>query len=218
MTPAIAYPYGSPDRPLVVCDVDEVVLEFVQPFRDFLASHEFELVTDSFKLTGNIRPHGGGGPLDGPATKLLLSDFFAEQERWQRPAIGAAEALAMLAQACDLVFLSAMPPQHAAVRRRHLDALGLHAFPLIADESPKGVIVQALRGAASRPAAFIDDLPHNHAAVMRDAPGVACIHLMANADFRALMPPLPEGIAIARDWPHCTSLVQSAFAHSPHQD
>ncbi|HOV03921.1 MAG TPA: hypothetical protein PLG99_05890, partial [Kaistiaceae bacterium] len=41
-------------RPLVVCDVDEVVLSFIGPFETYLADSGFRLVARSYGLTGNI--------------------------------------------------------------------------------------------------------------------------------------------------------------------
>ena len=42
------------DRPLLVLDVDEVVLEFIRPFTGYLGTLGLELQPDSFRLHGNI--------------------------------------------------------------------------------------------------------------------------------------------------------------------
>ncbi|NKF32532.1 hypothetical protein HER21_39585, partial [Pseudomonas sp. BGM005] len=42
------------ERPLVVCDVDDVVLQFIDPFQLFLQSLGHELLPRSFRLHGNI--------------------------------------------------------------------------------------------------------------------------------------------------------------------
>ena len=42
------------NRPLVVCDIDEVVLEFLTPFRNFLRASGLDLLPRSFRLHGNI--------------------------------------------------------------------------------------------------------------------------------------------------------------------
>ena len=41
-------------RPLLVLDVDEVMLEFVRPFTGFLNSQNLDLKTTSFRLHGNV--------------------------------------------------------------------------------------------------------------------------------------------------------------------
>ncbi len=49
-------------RPLLVCDVDEVILEFLDPFHAYLESVEHRLHPDSFRLHGNVRHFGGTPP------------------------------------------------------------------------------------------------------------------------------------------------------------
>ena len=43
------------DRPLVICDVDEVVVHFTRDFEDFLAGHDLELDTSRMLFSSNIR-------------------------------------------------------------------------------------------------------------------------------------------------------------------
>ena len=42
------------DRPVLICDVDEVVLHLVDPFVQVLEERGFNLKSHSFKLTGNV--------------------------------------------------------------------------------------------------------------------------------------------------------------------
>ena len=46
------------ERPLIVCDIDEVVLEFVTPFQAFLMDNGHELRATSFRLNGNVFSRG----------------------------------------------------------------------------------------------------------------------------------------------------------------
>ena len=84
-------------RPLLVSDVDEVVLDFVDPFTRFLASRGYRLASLQFRLTGNVVDTATGALLDAPATDKLLGDFFADQAAWQVPAA----ALVEVYQAAD---------------------------------------------------------------------------------------------------------------------
>ena len=108
------------DRPLVVCDVDDVVLQFATPFEAFLETRGHRLLPRSFKLTGNIVHGDDERVIEAPAVKALIDDFFMEQERWQTPFADAVDSLHVLGQDADLIFLTAMPPRHAEVRRRLL--------------------------------------------------------------------------------------------------
>ncbi|TIX09093.1 MAG: hypothetical protein E5V46_23830, partial [Mesorhizobium sp.] len=51
---------AADDRPLLVLDVDDVVLEFIRPFPHFLKSRGFALTLASFRLTGNIAETASG--------------------------------------------------------------------------------------------------------------------------------------------------------------
>lgn len=76
------------ERPLVVCDVDDVVLEFVTPFRAFLESRGHRLLPRSFRLHGNIVCAKDETALKDAAVSELIDAFFAAQEAWQTPFLG----------------------------------------------------------------------------------------------------------------------------------
>ncbi|WP_455854457.1 hypothetical protein [Ensifer canadensis] len=90
-----------------------------------------------------------------------------------------------MSKQADIVFLTAMPPRHAAARRALLDRLDL-PYPLLASEEPKGPIVQRLHAGRALPVVFIDDIARNLQSVQEHAPSCLLINLMANAEFRAL--------------------------------
>ena len=113
------------DRPLLICDIDEVVLEFVTPFMAFLNSRGHELRPVSFRLTGNIFSLETDSAVDQAEVSTLLEDFYGEQDQWQQAAEAAAETLDDLSSIADIVFLTAMPPRHRSIRRRVLDALAV---------------------------------------------------------------------------------------------
>ena len=85
-------------RPLLVLDVDEVLLEFVRPFIGFLGSRQLKFDTQSFRLHGNISEAATGAIVDNDRVSALLDEFFALQADWQVAADGAATAIAGLAR------------------------------------------------------------------------------------------------------------------------
>ncbi|WP_139109988.1 hypothetical protein [Ensifer sp. LC163] len=198
------------NRPLIVSDVDEVVLEFLGPFRAFLESRDHVLLPRSFRLTGNIIHRATEQPATEADVKDMLDAFYAAQDRWQTPAVGVVEALHELSALADIVFLTAMPPRHAAARRALLDRLDL-PYPLLASEDPKGPIVQRLHAGRALPVVFIDDIARNLQSVQAHAPSCLLINLMANAEFRALAP-APDGcVHIAADWTDAASAIRAHF-------
>jgi hypothetical protein len=201
------------DRPLVVCDIDDVVMEFVAPFKRFLDSHGHDLRLTSFRLHGNVYVKRTGEPADKTVVSEYLESFFGEHDAWQKPVSGALESLNGLrdSHGADIIFLTAMPPRHHARRRALLDLHGFSA-PMIATEDAKGdAIAVLLRHNPGRPVAFIDDLPNNHFSVRQMAPSALTVHLMAYSALREHLPPLPEGVIEVDDWPQATAAISRHF-------
>lgn len=199
------------DRPLIVCDVDEVVLEFISPFTAFLRANHYDLIPRSFRLHGNIVSLLDGSEPDNDAVAAFQERFFGSQDLWQTPAEGAAETLAALSDDADIVFLTAMPPRHQTIRRALLDRLGF-TFPMIATEGPKGPVVAQLHGQRTLPVVFLDDIQRNLLSVRDHVPDCFLVTLMANADFRAFVPPPVEGIVSANDWADAAQLIRTHIA------
>lgn len=202
------------DRPLVVCDVDDVVLEFLDPFTRFLVAQGHELRPDSFRLDGNIYAADGAGPVDKPAVRAFIETFFGEQDRWQNGVEAAAETLGALSTEADIVFLTAMPPRHHGLRRQVLDAAGM-PYPIIATEAAKGPEVAALHGGRDVPVAFIDDIYRNLHSVRDHVPGALLINLMAKHLLHGLAPHPGEGIETAADWLAAERLIRIHFGLKP---
>ena len=196
------------DRPLIVCDIDEVVLEFISPFAAFLRSQNHELLPRSFHLHGNIVSTLDGSFPEAAIVSAFLDAFFAAQDKWQMPAEQAVETLHRLAEDADIVFLTAMSPRHRIVRRNLLDRFDLH-FPMVATEGPKGPVVTALHGARSLPVAFIDDIERNLLSVREHVPDCLLLTMIANADFRALAPEPCAGIRAVAGWAEAFGLLQA---------
>ncbi|WP_027486201.1 hypothetical protein [Allorhizobium undicola] len=186
-------------RPLAVCDVDDVVLEFLGPFEAYLESLGARLVPRSFQLHGNIVSRANDQALEAEAVSQLLLDFFECQHEWQTPFGNAVENLHRIGAEADVVFLTAMPPRFAAKRRRLLDSLGLD-FPLVASEQPKGPIVKRLHGARPLPLAFIDDMAHNLHSVGEAVPECLLLQLMPEREIHRHAPKPGENVVRAANW------------------
>ncbi|AZN99625.1 hypothetical protein EJ066_22260 [Mesorhizobium sp. M9A.F.Ca.ET.002.03.1.2] len=201
---------AADDRPLLVLDVDDVVLEFIRPFPHFLQARGFGLTFASFRLTGNIAEQASGRLVEQAEVTALLDEFFDAQADWQSITDGAADALATLGERAEIVMLTAMPHKHRAVRRAHLDALGL-TYPLLTTEMAKGPAVAKLRGIKSRPIAFVDDQPNNLVSARNSVADAHLFHLMADNSLRAFLPPMPDDIAVVEDWREAAPKIASAL-------
>jgi len=202
------------DRPLIVCDIDEVVLEFVSPFMAFLDRHGHEWRTTSFRMTGNIYFKETGQAADATIVSDFLERFFGEHDAWQNPVEGALETLAEIeaSHAADILFLTAMPPRHHDRRRALLDRHGF-AHPMIATENGKGETLAALmRHHPQKPVVFIDDLAPNHVSVLEAVPDALGLHLMAYRAFAPHLPPMPKGVTSVADWPAAAAAIADFLA------
>lgn len=199
------------DRPLIVCDIDEVVLEFLSPLTHFLRSHNYDLLPRSFRLHGNIVSLLDGSEMGREQVDAFEEMFFENQHLWQKPAERAVETLHALSADADIVFLTAMPPRHHGIRRTLLDQFDL-SFDMIASEQPKGPIVAALHDRRHQPVAFIDDIQRNLLSVADHVPECLLITMMANADFKPFAPEPIGAIVAASDWGHAGDLMRDHFS------
>lgn len=196
------------DRPLIVCDVDDVVLNFAAPFQDFLRESGHELLPRSFRLTGNIVSIETQEAMAELEVKRTIGAFFEAQETWQTPFDRVGETLESLAEDADVLFLTAMPPRFQEARRRLLDRLGL-TFPLIASEAPKGPIMKRLHAERALPSVFIDDMAHNLHSVRDHVSDSLIIHMMPDSPLHLLAPKPDGSIVRAMDWPHAGELINT---------
>lgn len=197
------------DRPLLVLDVDEVVLEFLGPFVSWLKSEGFSFRPQSFALDGNIFD-SRGAEVPKPTVEKLITNFFDVQHDWQTLAPGFSEALDPLSEHAQIVLLTAMPHRHFEAREALLSSLSV-PYPLVTTEKAKGPAVSMLHGRRQAPVVVIDDMTYNLLSVAKAVPSATLIHLMAHRPMRDLMPPLPASIIAAEDWPMAARRAREAL-------
>ena len=123
-------------RPLLVCDIDEVVLEFVRPFIGFLNAQGLHLKTDSFRLHGNVVDLESGTAVEAAGVTNLIEGFYAAQEEWQSAVEGAAECLNRLSHGAEIVLLTAMPHRHRGAAPGAPRQAGI-SVPVVDDGNPE---------------------------------------------------------------------------------
>ena len=198
------------DRPLLVLDVDDVLLDFIEPFPRYLQGRGFKLNLENFRLNGNIVDMATGSPAEAAKVDELIDDFFVSQGEWQALTRGAADALAFIGDRAEIILLTAMPHRHRAARIAHLESLGF-AYPLLTTEMAKGPAIERLRGPSMRPVAFVDDQPRNLVSAMERVPDAHLFHLMADNSLRALIPAPPPGVHVVDDWQEAAPKIAEAL-------
>lgn len=197
-------------RPLIISDVDDVILEFIEPYQRFLNARGLEFIPRSFRLTGNVVRVDDQTPVTEEVVQTSLHDFFEEQHAWQTPFEHVMTALPALASEADVVFLTAMPPRFTAKRRRFLDELGLQ-FPMVAVETAKGPIASLIRDRHTAPVVFLDDMAHNLASVAEHVPDCLLLSLAPPSAVHAMAPKPPPTAKVVRDWAEAAPIIRAHF-------
>lgn len=199
---------GLRNAPLLICDIDEVVLEFLTPFMKFLAENDMELQPNSFALKGNIFDHKNGLYVNNQDVKRLTNAFFEVQDQWQTLTKHARQALANISADIDIIFLTAMPELYRDTRANLLKKLQMD-YPLIASEEHKGVIVKRIHKGRKLPLFFIDDLNYNHKSVRKYNKRAHHIAIMANPTYRAMAPPYDDYVKSCENWHEIETYIRS---------
>ena len=189
----------APGRPLIVCDADEVLLQFLGGLEAYLPGQGLYLDLAGYALTGSIRRAGTGEPLPQAEVGPLIKAFHATAGLDLRPVAGAAEALSGLAAHAQIVILTNVADELAAARRANLAGHGMD-YPVVPNAGLKGAAVAALAGRAGAPVFFIDDIPHHHASVAEAVPGAHQIHFVADERLFRLATASPHAGLFTSNW------------------
>lgn len=202
----------SHERPLLICDVDEVVLHLVDPFVEVLQERGYVLKDHSFRLTGNVYHAETGHEASQQEVWAGLTQLFEEQQQRQSIVDGVVENLNGLADAVDIVFLTNMPHEFRDIRRTHLREAGLD-FPIITNARSKVPAIQRMQAHCSHAVGFIDDTPKNLEQVRDEASDVHLFHFMANERFRELAGDI-DGVSFSSgDWAHASDQIRNVLVH-----
>jgi hypothetical protein len=198
----------APDRPLLICDADEVLFAFMAAFVAFIEERGLGFDWSSFALTGNVLG-ADGERLEQGAVRALLARFFVERTEAIPPVAGAAAELRRLAaRGVQVLVLSNVPPAQKAARERALTRHGM-AYPLVANAGSKGAPVAWLAGRVAAPCLFVDDIGRHHADVAAAAARVRRFHMTAHPRLAALQGPIEHVHGHAAHWPALAGLLHA---------
>jgi hypothetical protein len=199
-------------RPLVICDVDEVIVHFTRDFETYIEGRGLWLDTSSFALNGNIRHRDGGHPAENEHVAQLIADFFEDRTRHLEPIDGAVDALLHIAEIADVVLLTNLPHTSGDHRRENLAGHGL-TFPVVTNSGPKGPAISHLASQVKKPAVFIDDSPAFIASAYDHAPDVHLVHFLHDERFARHIEPLDYVSLRTASWaeakPHILGIIAS---------
>ena len=198
-------------RPLIVCDADGVLVEFMPAFEAYLESRDRYFDWTSFRLVGNVRRRTDDEPVEAGEVRAILDDFYRERVEDLEPLPGAASALRALSGRARIVVLSNIPPHAREGRARCLRRHGMD-YPVITNAGGKGPAVRRLSARTDAPTVFIDDIPRNHTSVARAANRVIRIHFVADRRLSELFGPSEDSHHRAADWAEARAIVERRLA------
>jgi FMN phosphatase YigB (HAD superfamily) len=199
-------------KPLVICDVDEVVVHFTRAFEAYIAEDGLYLNTASFAINGNIRFSDGDKALPDSKVADIIDRFFRERTEFLEPIDGAIAALMDFSRDASVVMLTNLPHFARDQRIRNLQNLGL-PFPCVTNSGPKGPAISHLAERTSGPVVFIDDSPGFISSCRDHADQVHLIHFLHDERFARHLEPFDFVSLTANSWqqahPHITGLLAS---------
>jgi len=189
----------DPAQPLLVCDVDEVVVHFIKGLESYLAEINLWLDPASFALNGNIKSIKTNEPVPGAQVGEILVSFFKLKTHTLEPIEGAVEALNQLGNKMQIIMLSNLPHDAYDARIVNMQNIGLE-FPLITNEGGKGPAVKVLTETLQAPLFFIDDIPHYLTSVAEACPKANLIHFAHDERFAKHAPDIGFDHFKTRKW------------------
>lgn len=186
-------------RPLLICDCDEVLVQFIAPFEAYLGREGYALSFDSLEFTGNIRHVETGAYPDRHAVGNMLFSFF-EAHLEEAPLMpGAADALKAISDVADIVILTNIDEEHRERRAKALAAAGM-PYRVLSNRGLKGKAVKELAATCTGPWLFIDDLSLHHESVASICPDVNRLHFVADPRVQQLVPVCADANARFTTW------------------
>jgi hypothetical protein len=186
----------DPERPVVICDVDDVVVEYSKAFESYITERGYEIDAERFAVTGNIRSRDTGALVERAGIKRLRRGFFHDRLSQLVAIPFATEWLTKLSLLASVVMLSNIPEEFAEQRKEHLHAQGI-PFPMVTNSGAKGPAAAAIAG--QRPAVFIDNQASLIVSVHEHVPHAHLVHFVHDGNAHWLQSPLPfVALATAR--------------------
>lgn len=202
----------DPKRPLIICDADEVLVQFLKGLERHLDKQGLYLDLTSFRIHGNVREQASHRQVPDATVTDLIARFFEHETATLDPVPGAGDALRRLGGTAQIVILSNLP---ASALQARIDNLAQHgmSYPVIAGSGPKGSIVKQIIGEMTAPIVFVDDLPPHHTSVASITPRVHRLHFVADPRLAGLIGPSPDAHARIDTWPEATTWIEQALSN-----
>ena len=173
------------DKPLIVCDADEVIFDFMNSFETYLHTKDLYFNWKSYALQGNIL-NDKNEALNKKQITDIIHDFFMCETESMDLVEGAVKSLQKLAVQYNIIILSNIPFKFYEKRKVALKKYGMN-FPFFANTGPKGKAVKYLSDIHKGQTWFIDDSPYQIKSVKLEEENISTILFIGNSKLEALI-------------------------------
>ena len=173
------------DKPLIVCDADEVIFDFMNSFEMYLHTKGLYFNWKSYALEGNIL-NDKNKALNKNQIADIIDNFFMYKTESMDLVEGAVKSLQKLSRQCSIIILSNIPFKFYEKRQAALKKYGIN-FPFFANTGPKGKAVKYISDIHKGKVWFIDDSPYQIKSVKLEEKNVNTILFIGNHKLEALI-------------------------------
>ena len=187
------------DLPLLICDADEVIFNFMDSFDEFLYVNNMYFSYETFKLNGNILQKKNNIPISSNEVPRIITNFF-EHYTMKMPFIkNAKEVLKELSYRINIIILSNIPKASSLNRINYLKQNDMH-YTFICNEGPKNIKCMELEKLTNKNIFFIDDLPSQIASVSNSCKNIITIHFLQNKKLIKIIPEVKDCNYKVNNW------------------
>ena len=173
------------DKPVIVCDADEVIFDFMYSFEKYLHSKNLYFNWKSYALEGNIL-NDRNKPLNKSQIANTINSLFMNKTESMSLVEGAVNSLQILSEQYNIIILSNIPFKFYEKRKFALKKCGIN-FPFFANTGPKGKAVKYLSDIHKGKTWFIDDSPYQIKSVKLEKKNINTILFVGNSKLEALI-------------------------------
>ena len=192
--------------PLLICDADEVIFEFMKSFEKYLKENQMYFLYKSFNLNGNIFSSKNNKPINTKMIPNTISNFFKNYTSKMPLINGAKNSLKELNKIMNIIILSNIPEVYALDRYNYLKKNNMNYYFLY-NKGPKGDICKKLKQLTNKKTFFMDDLPNQLISVKKLSKEITTIHFLQNKKLLKILPKYIECDHKARDWLEAKNII-----------
>ena len=183
--PNINISFLNNNKPLLVCDADEVIFDFMTSFESYLNNQNLFFSWKSYALEGNILDKNKK-EIHKDFIKEIINDFFKSNTATMNLMNGAKKSIKKLSSTFNIIVLSNIPYDFYDARLKALKKNNLD-FPFYANKGPKGIAMKKIALEFKNNIWFIDDSPFQIKSVQLAEKRIKTILFVGNSKLEKLI-------------------------------